>query len=170
MTKQLLFLFSSIFFFSLSTAQVNPNAIGLRSGGGYNGSFGGEISYQKGFGSANRLEIDFGWTNRRDDSWKNKTWRYNQFAVSGIYHWVFNLTEGLNWFIGPGAQIGFFDDYYNENSGISLAIGGQIGIEYDFNKHGVPLLFGFDARPMLDFVGYYSGFGGGVAASLRYTF
>jgi hypothetical protein len=170
MTKRILCLICSVFFFTHFSAQVNPNAIGLRSGGGYGGAYGGEISYQKAFGSENRLEIDFGWSNRRDEFWKNKAWRYNQIAFSGIYHWVYNLTEGLNWFIGPGAQIGFFDDYYNENSGISLALGGQIGIEYDFNQHSVPLLLGFDVRPMIDFVGYYAGFGGGVAFSLRYTF
>ena len=151
-------------------AQVNPNAIGIRGGGGFGGSYGGEITYQKGFGEANRLELDFGFRSRRYNGGKGNNWYYNHLSVSMIYHWVFNLTGGLNWYIGPGGQVGFYDDYYENNSGISLALGGQIGLEYDFNEHGVPLLLSLDARPMWDFVGYYAGFGGGGAFSLRYTF
>ena len=156
-------------FITSTSAQVNPNAIGIRGGGGFGGSYGGEISYQKGLGSSNRLELDFGLRSRRY-SGKGNDWYYNHFSVTGVYHWVWNLTEGLNWYIGPGAQVGFYDDHYGYNSGISLAVGGQIGLEYDFNKHGVPFLIGLDARPMWDFLGYYSGFGGGAAFSLRYTF
>jgi hypothetical protein len=158
-------------FITTTSAQVNPNAIGIRGGGGFGGDYGGEISYQKGLGEANRLELDFGYRNRKYKfNGNGNSWYYRHFSVSGIYHWVWNLKDGLNWFIGPGAQLGFYDDYYDNNSGISLAIGGQIGLEYDFNQHGVPLLLGLDARPMWDFVGYYSGFGGGAAFSLRYTF
>lgn len=154
---------------SSTIAQVNPNAIGVRGGGGFGGDYGGEITYQKGFGEKNRLELDFGWRSRHYNG-KGNSWYYNHLAVTGIYHWVFNLSGGLNWYIGPGAQVGFYDDYYDNNSGISLAVGGQIGLEYDFNEHGVPLLLSLDARPMFDFVGYYAGFGGGAAFALRYTF
>jgi hypothetical protein len=114
--------------------------------------------------------LDFGFRSRRYKGSKGNDWYYNHLSVTAIYHWVFNLSGGLNWYIGPGAQVGFYDDYYDNNSGVSLALGGQIGIEYDFNEHGVPLLLSLDARPMWDFVGYYAGFGGGGAFSLRYTF
>lgn len=171
MKKWILSIVISVSFFTFSSAQVNPNALGIRGGGGFGGNYGGEISYQKGFGEAHRLELDFGYKSRKYKiNGKGNNWYYKQFAVTGMYHWVWNLTEGLNWFIGPGAQVGFFDDYYGNNSGISLAVGGQIGLEYDFNMHGVPLLLGLDARPLMNFVGYYSGFDGGAAFSLRYTF
>jgi hypothetical protein len=171
MNNKHLIIFISLFLFSNIQSQVNPNAIGAR-GGGFLGSYGGEISYQKGFGEANRLELDLGWRSRRynNGNGNGNNWYYNQFSVTGIYHWVFNITDGLNWYIGPGAQVGFYDDYYNTNSGASIALGGQIGLEYDFNMHDVPLLLSLDARPMFDFIGYYGGFGGGGAFSLRYTF
>jgi hypothetical protein len=169
MKRILLSLLITITTLSLN-AQVNPNAIGIRGGGGLGGSYGGELTYQKGFGTANRLELDFGFRSRRYKGSKGIDWYYNHLSVTAIYHWVFNLSGGLNWYIGPGAQVGFYDDYYDNNSGVSLALGGQIGIEYDFNEHGVPLLLSLDARPMWDFVGYYAGFGGGGAFSLRYTF
>jgi hypothetical protein len=169
-TKHLILLFA-LFFLSNVQSQVNPNAIGVR-GGGFLGSYGGEISYQHGFGESNRLELDLGWRSHHYNNGKgnDNLWYYNQFSVTGIYHWVFNITEGLNWYIGPGAQVGFYDDYYDNNSGVSIALGGQIGLEYDFNVHDVPLLLSLDARPMFDFIGFYSGFGGGGAFSLRYTF
>ena len=44
--------------FFTAQAQVNPHAIGLRFGGGT--AFGGELSYQMGMGSSNRLELDLG--------------------------------------------------------------------------------------------------------------
>lgn len=158
--------------FNQVSSQVNPNAIGVRGGGGFGGDYGGEISYQKGLGDANRLELDFGYRSRKDkfNNGVGNTWYYRHFAVSGIYHWVWNLKDGFNWYIGPGAQLGFYDDYYDNNSGMSLAVGGQIGIEYDFNHFSAPILIGLDARPMFDFLGYYSGFGGGAAFSIRYTF
>jgi hypothetical protein len=169
MKRILLSLLIAITTLSLN-AQVNPNTIGIRGGGSYGGSYGGELTYQKGFGTSNRLELDFGFRSRRYKGSKGNDWYYNHLSVTAIYHWVFNLFGGLNWYIGPGAQVGFYDDYYDNNSGISLALGGQIGIEYDFNEHGVPLLLSLDARPMWDFVGYYAGFGGGGAFALRYTF
>ncbi|NRA11880.1 MAG: hypothetical protein HRT57_07995, partial [Crocinitomicaceae bacterium] len=47
--------------------------------------------------------------------------------------------------------------------------GGQIGIEYDFNSLGAPILIGFDTRPMWGFLNG-GGVGYGAAFSIRYTF
>ncbi len=156
------------FFYSAHT-QVNSHAIGLRGGLGW-GGYGGELSYQQGFGEKNRLELDLGWRSYNRNNGNANNWRYSHLAISGIYHWVWNLAEGLNWYIGPGAQLGFYDDYYENESGAGIAIGGQIGLEYDFNQHSIPILISLDARPMWNFIGYYSGFGGGTAFSIRYTF
>jgi hypothetical protein len=146
-------------------AQVNPHAIGLRGGSG-NFGLGGEISYQHGFGNVNRLELDLGW---RGNSGNGNN--YSHMAIAGIYHWVWNITSGLNWYAGPGARLGLWN---NKNSssedGITLGIGGQIGIEFDFNELGAPILLGLDTRPMFGFIGGGSGFGYGGAFSLRYTF
>lgn len=148
-----------------ASAQVNPHAIGLRGGyGNYGG--GGEITYQHGFGSSNRLELDLGW---RGNNGKNG---FHHTEISGIYHWVWNLDGGLNWYIGPGAQLGFYD--YNDNNddvdGVTVNVGGQIGLEFDFNELGAPLLLSLDSRPMWGFLGGTRGFGYGGAFSLRYTF
>jgi len=148
---------------TISSAQVNPHAIGLRGGGG-NFGLGGEISYQHGMGSSNRLEFDLGWRGNNGNN-------YTHTALTGIYHWVWNIEDGLNWYVGPGAQLGFYQDkFFNNNNGVTLSIGGQIGLEYDFNDLGAPLLLGLDLRPMWGFIGGTSGVGYGGAFSLRYTF
>ncbi len=148
-----------------SFGQVNPHAIGVRGGAGNDGR-GGEITYQHGFGESNRLELDFGWRGNRYNG--NN---YSSLGISGIYHWVWNITSGLNWYVGPGAQLGLYQDKWNnDNDGITLAVGGQIGLEFDFNELGAPLLFSLDTRPMWGFIGGGSGFGYGGAFALRYTF
>lgn len=142
-------------------AQVNPHAIGLRLGG--NGTTNGaEISYQHGLSESNRLEFDLGFRSRR---------HFNSMFVAGIYHWNWNLTEGLNWYVGPGAAVGLYnwDNGRSSSSGIDLGIGGQIGLEYDFNSLGAPILLSLDARPMFEVLGYNNGFGWGAALGVRYT-
>lgn len=142
-------------------AQVNPHAIGLRFGGdGY--SNGAEISYQHGFGSANRLELDLGFNGYK---------HYNNMFLSASYQWDWNITSGLNWYVGPAAAVGFYNwRGDSRSSGINLGVGGQIGLEFDFNELGAPILLSLDSRPMFDFIGYDDGgFGWGIALGVRYT-
>lgn len=148
------------------TSQVNPHAIGLRGGTGYHGHA-GEISYQHGFGSSNRLELDLGWRNyhKNNDDYSNS-------YLAGIYHWVWNITDGFNWYAGVGGIVGLHNHrHHDEYDGVTLDLAGQIGIEYDFNMHGAPILIGLDARPTWRFIGYGNNhYGWGTAFSIRYTF
>ncbi len=145
-----------------SFSQVSPHAIGIRGGADTYGG-GAEISYQQGLGSNNRLELDLGWSGNRN---------YSNIYISPIYHWVFNIDGGFNWFIGPGGVVGLHSGrYFNDDDGLTVGLGGQLGIEYNFNEHGVPLLLALDTRPMWRFVGYRNGYAGyGGALSLRFTF
>lgn len=153
-------------------AQVNKHAIGIRGGSGGFYGYGPEISYQLGTSDMNRLELDLGWYSRKN--WNNGNgwgsgYAYSVLALTGVYHWDWNITAGLNWYVGPGAQLIFYDERnYNDNDGMYLGIGGQIGLEYDFSEHGVPLLLGLDYRPMFLF-NWWNGLGHGSALSLRYV-
>ena len=153
-----------LFFLSTfnANAQVPSHAIGLRLGGSHYGHYGGEISYQMGIGDANRLELDLGWRNHR---------HWSAMAISGIFHWVWNITGGFNLFAGPGAQIGFYrdKDHFFGDDYIGLGVGGQLGLEYNFSEHGVPLQLSLDARPMWYLNGWYNGFGYGTALGIRYV-
>lgn len=162
----LLMAFSVITFFG-ANAQVNPHAIGVRLGGDNFGR-GAELSYQHGLGDANRLELDLGASIDNSGFYKATS-----LGISGIYHWVWNITSGLNWYAGLGGQLGYYSygDSFSENDGITLAAGGQIGIEFDFNELGAPILLSLDTRPMWGFLNTgNSGFGYGAALGIRYIF
>lgn len=162
---------------SVSFSFGQDRAIGLRIGTTNFGN-GAEVSYQHGFSAKNRLELDLG---------MRSNGHYSAVGISVIYHWKWNIDGGLNWYIGPGGQIGFYNHRHNYNhgnghwhdhddadfreNGALLNVGGQIGIEYDFNEHGVPLQLSLDGRPMWGlFSTYYGGFGYGGALGIRYTF
>jgi len=156
--KKLLFIAILISAAFIAEAQVNPHAIGVRLGGDGDVN-GAEISYQHKMGKMNRLELDLGFGSGNGHS---------RMFLAGIYHWDWNLTKGLNWYVGPGAALGFYS-YSGENDYFNVGLGGQIGLEYDFNTADVPLLVSLDARPMFDFLGDHSGFGWGVALGIRYN-
>lgn len=137
---------------ALGFASNAQNAIGLRFGAGTASN--AEISYQMGLG-ANRLELDLGWTNTD-----------NSFYLAGIYQWKFNLTGEFNWFVGPGAVLG-----YCPNHGINLAVAGQIGLEWA--PSSIPFNVSLDARPAYTLLapehcGNVRGFGWGVSLGIRY--
>lgn len=143
-----------------ATSQINPHAIGLRGDGGNYGA-GVEISYQHGIGDANRIEGDLG---LRSSSY------YNLIIFSGMYHWAWNITSGLNWYVGPGVQFGLLSSKGSgSSSDFFVGLGGQIGLEFDFNDLGFPILLSLDTRPMWAFSGGEElTYGGGLG--IRYTF
>lgn len=167
MKKITLALIALIGIISLGYGQVNPHTIGLRFGGSNYGS-GIEVSYQHGLGETNRLELNLGVGSER---------LYSRVGVSGIYHWVFPIQDNFNWYVGPGAQLWSFS-YKSitingqEQSGtkVGLAVGGQIGLEYDFIDLDVPFTASIDTRPMFNLVSNNNGFDYGLAITLRYKF
>ena len=154
MKKFFIVLIAVVAFGFTSNAQ---NAIGVRGVFG-NGS-GAEVSYQTAMGSANRLELDLGWHNF--EKWGS------YINLTGVYQWNFNITGGLGWYAGIGANVGMFTGNKVENGNIGLGFDAQIGIEYNFD---FPLQISLDFRPQWDVLGAASGFGYGLALGLRYRF
>lgn len=155
--KKYLIAYIILFIGLYAQSQVNPHAIGLRLGG--DGQVNGaEISYQHGLGEMNRLELDLGFGGNKN---------YSRIFITGSYHWNWNITNGLNWYVGPGASLGFYS-YDDSKNYINIGLGGQIGLEYDFNEFNLPILLSIDFRPMVDLIGDNSGLGWGVALGIRY--
>ncbi len=95
------------------------------------------------------------------------------FRVSGLYefnYFSFNNVEGLAWFVGPGAHIGFWKDEYSKdyNSKVDVGIDGIIGLDYKFK--GIPINASVDWQPAFTLVGTagFSPVYGGIA--VRYVF
>lgn len=140
----------------------SKNALGLRLGS--NDGFGTEISYQTKLSSKNRLELDLGWRDNKNE---------NVFKLAGIYQWVWKIDDGLNWYTGIGGGLGSwnYDDNDNINDNGTFAfLAGDLGIEYNFD---FPLQLSLDIRPefYLNSASYVKdNFGPDLALGVRYTF
>ena len=149
--------------FSAQAQDISKNALGLRLGD--NDGFGGEISYQRGMGSNNRLEFDLGWRNSKD---------VDAFKLVGLYQWVWNIEGGFNWYAGVGAGVGSWSydgpGDPDPDGGSFILAAGDIGIEYNFQE--APIQLSLDFRPELYFGGDYAdsrdGFGPDIALGIRY--
>jgi hypothetical protein len=149
--------------FASNAQEISKNALGLRLGD--NDGFGGEISYQRGLGDNNRLELDLGWRNND---------KYDAFKLVGLYQWVWNIEGGFNWYAGFGGGLGSYDNDKNRNnddyddSGTFFLAAGNLGIEYNFD---IPLMLSLDIRPELYFGDDFGNdFGPDIALGIRYQF
>lgn len=68
------------------------------------------------------------------------------FALEGIYEWHGNINgaRGLQWYVGPGAMLGVFNDR-NDDDDLLLAVKGTLGLDYKFT--GAPINIAFDVNP-----------------------
>jgi len=101
--------------------------------------------------------------------------RWNGWAAVGLleYHTDIPDVDGLYWFYGYGAHVGFYDDYYTGwyDDGSTYAvvgIDGIVGIEYQIPQ--APITVGLDWKPYFNLIGYTHFFGDGGALSVRFTF
>lgn len=155
MKKIILSLFSLLVLSFSGISQIESHAIGGRFGGGNLGS-GFEINYQHGLSDINRLELGLGINGRNG---------YSYFNLAAVYQWVWQLEEGFGWYVGPGAHL------LGRNNGSAIGVGGQLGLEYNFNTNlDTPLLISIDTRPMFNFASGGNDFGWAAALGIRYTF
>ena len=164
--KNLLIIILGITFFqNIGYSQVNSSSIGLNTnfmhGKAYN-----HLSYQMRLNNSNRLNFNLAYSGGLNF---NKEYYFHTFSSSIFYQHVWNIKGGFNWYLGAGVQVLSFKNNVPtmSNSYTYLGIGPEIGIEYDFNKHNVPLVLGVNYRITKGFnkSGYKS-----AGISLHYTF
>jgi hypothetical protein len=94
---------------------------------------------------------------------------------TGLYEFHGDISgiEGLKWYAGPGAHIGFWSDQWKKDNpekqgGVSIGIDGIGGLDYKFRN--APINIFVDWQPSFSFVGnnYFEGSWGGTG--IRYTF
>jgi len=95
--------------------------------------------------------------------------------ITGLYeiHGDINGIEGLKWYVGPGAHIGFWSDRWKKNhphdaQGGTFGIDGVLGLDYKIT--GIPINVSLDWQPSFNFVGYNYFEGGWGGLGIRYTF
>jgi hypothetical protein len=156
--KKFTWVFMVLLFSARLNAQLNgpaySQAIGIKFPGGLS------LTYKKFVTSTHSTEAQV-------TSW-NKG-----FRVAGLYEfnfYSFNDVEGLAWFVGPGAHIGFWknQDGKSYSSQAELGVDGIIGLDYKFKN--IPINASVDWQPAVTLAGT-AGFTpayGGLA--IRYTF
>ena len=152
--------------FSAQAQDISKNALGLRLGD--NDGFGGEVSYQRGLGDNNRLELDLGWRNR--SNFNNNGYDSDAIKLAGLYQWVWNIDSGFNWYAGVGGGLGSYsyEDNNGSNNDTFAFAAADIGLEYNFD---IPLLISLDFRPEFGGNGYYkNNYGSDIALGVRYQF
>jgi hypothetical protein len=149
------------FIFPLSfSAQAPVNAIGLRGG------WGTGVTFQHHLSDDRVVEILL-----------NSRWR--GYSLTGLYevHKPLSDIEGVRWYYGVGAHIGFWSYYEDgpkwhndEWQGKRSIIGadGILGIEYFFDE--IPFQVSLDWKPAINLIGYSGFWGDEGALSIRYTF
>ena len=117
----LILLFPVLF---IAVTQAQPRAIGARLGGNI------DFSYQHSLLSNNMLDVTAGASNYfvKYDK-RGVPHSYGSFDITCMFDWVMNITGGLNWYVGPGAGLGFYWSEYHGNTPIKLNVGAQIGLE-----------------------------------------
>jgi hypothetical protein len=94
------------------------------------------------------------------------------FRLAGLYefHFPFSKAEGLNWYVGPGAHLGFYKNQYQKSysSKMDLGIDGVIGLDYKFN--GLPVNVSLDWQPSVSFSGNSGANASYGGVAVRYAF
>ena len=149
MKKLLISLIALVALTTAANAQYS-SALGVRVGAG--SAWGAELSYQGYLGNINRIELDLG----------ANFGRYTGVSIATIYHWHWFLAGGFGFYIGPGIQ-GYLVEKH-----LGLGVGGQVGIDYQFNA---PIQLSLDVRPMWDiFSTTGAALNYGAALGIRYAF
>ena len=147
------------FIVSSNAQDISKHALGLRLGD--DNGFGVEVSYQLGLVKNKRLELDLGWRDQNSN---------DAIKLTGSHHWVYEIEERFNWFIGPAGGI-YHATYDAENnqteSETSIFVGGMFGVEYNFD---FPLLLSIDIRPELGLGDNNNDLGLDLALGVRYQF
>jgi len=95
--------------------------------------------------------------------------------ITALYeiHKSFEGVEGLSWYYGPGAHIGFWNDswkkrYPDRNASAAIGIDGVLGLDYKLAD--LPLNISVDWQPSFTITSYnyFEGTWGGIG--IRYTF
>ena len=159
--KKIIFLvFPLIFLCTDIYADAHPLALGAGFHAGA-GSTGFEWAVSHSWDGVNRGEGTFGysWNGDLDLEW-------SMLDVNLMYQWYWNINDGFNFFAGPLVGLGVFWQeelmrlnyppflpYLQTKTGMYFGVGGQIGLEYDFDYIDVPLIISTDIRPVMNLLG-----------------
>jgi hypothetical protein len=138
-------------------------------------SSGGIAGYQRAFGVkyATGVAASYKQFVANTKSLEAEAMFFNEgIRLIGLYEFNFPIqgVSGLNWYVGPGAHVGFYRKTYKDkyNSAADIGIDGVIGLDYKIPS--IPINLSLDWQPsysILGSAGLSPQFGG---LGIRYTF
>lgn len=147
--------------YSQLLAQLPKHAIGIRTENQFfNPHY--YLNYQLRTGMKSRFDFNL----RQYISTYNSQW--NVSGNYSVYHQhLFPVQNGLSFIAGYGMSFNYTQRLTNHTVGL----GGTFGLEYNFNRHNLPLALSFDVRPTL-YINHQQQTSVYVpgSVSLRYTF
>jgi len=85
-------------------------------------------------------------------------WNYG-FRITGLYEYHGDIRDldGLKWYIGPGAHLGFYNNdwknrYTDRDTGIDLGVDGVLGLDYKIK--GAPINLSLDWQPSFTIISH----------------
>lgn len=98
------------------------------------------------------------------------SFRWGGAIITGLYEWQqpIHSAPGLDYYLGVGAHIGFFDKYkWDEDQSSVFGADLVAGLEYTFPT--APFSIALDYKPAFNFIGDNHIWADGVALSLRFN-
>lgn len=97
--------------------------------------------------------------------------RWGGAIITGLYEWQQPIysAPGLDYYVGAGAHVGFFDKQkykWAETSSV-LGVDVVVGLEYTFPT--APFTIGLDYKPAFNLIGDTHIWGDGLGMSLRFN-
>lgn len=88
--------------------------------------------------------------------------------ITGLYeiHMPLSDAGGLQWYIGPGAHVGFYNS--KNGDGTFIGVDGVLGLDYKLKK--APLNLSLDWQPSFEFGDGHGFVGSWGGLGIRYTF
>ncbi len=97
--------------------------------------------------------------------------RWGGAIITGLYQWQQPIysAPGLDYYVGAGAHLGFFDKYkykWAESSSV-FGVDVAVGLEYTFPT--APFTIGLEYKPAFNLIGDTHIWGDGLGLSLRFN-
>jgi hypothetical protein len=161
MRTKILFVLIALLSFTLAHAQSKSSR-----GSSYTTALGVKV-----WGDGGGISLKHFFTDRNAGELIGYFWSRG-FRLTGLYeiHGDISGADGLKWYIGPGAHIGFYDYFKGNNriDGTYIGIDGVLGLDFKFA--GAPINMSIDWQPSFEFgdnLGFVGSWGG---LGIRYTF
>ncbi len=155
MRKLIVTLFIFIATVAATNAQNYKSAIGLRAGDPSG------VTFKTFIKSTNALEFVAG-----------AGYYGHNLNITGYYLWQYptNWTPGLDWYAGPGAHLGFWNEYYQDKYSTNVIMGfdGILGLEYTLDD--IPLSFALGVGPTLNLTSGPDWYYYNAGISVRFVF